>query len=384
MNFLPARRVAQFGIAGALVAGVAGVAHFDKSVDLSVDGKTQSVHAFAGTVGDLLADEGVKVGSHDLVVPGLNSPLSDGQKVVVRYGRKLTVTIDGAKKEYWTTAMTVGDALAELGLRADDAVLSASRSSILGREGLAMSMITPKSITVRADGKTTNKTTTEPDVKSLLALLKIKVGSKDLVNPSLDTPLKSGMKLTVTRVDTKTVQKTTKIGYDTIRKNDSTLYKGETKVVTAGREGTRVTTYAYVLHDGKVVKKTKVSSKVTVTARDAVLAVGTKTRPATTTPSTGGGSTPTTTTPTSGAGINLANAAMWDRIAMCESGGNWHINTGNGYYGGLQFASASWLAWGGADFAPRADLASREQQITVANRYYAVAGLSPWGCAHAA
>ena len=279
MNFLPARRVAQFGIAGALVAGVAGVAHFDKSVDLSVDGKTHSVHAFAGTVGDLLADEGVKVGSHDLVVPGLNSPLSDGQKVVVRYGRKLTVTIDGAKKEYWTTATTVGDALAELGLRADDAVL-----------------------------------------------LKIKVGSKDLVNPSLDTPLKSGMKLTVTRVDTKTVKKTTKIGYDTIRKNDSTLYKGETKVVTAGREGARVTTYAYVLHDGKVVKKTKVSSKVTVTARDAVLAVGSKTRPATT----------------------------------------------------------SWLAWGGADFAPRADLASREQQITVANRYYAVAGLSPWGCAHAA
>jgi hypothetical protein len=87
---------------------------------------------------------------------------------------------------------------------------------------------------------------------------------------------------------------------------------------------------------------------------------------------------------TSGAGLNLSNAAMWDRIAQCESGGNWHINTGNGYYGGLQFDSSSWLANGGADFAPRADLASREEQITVANRYYAKAGLGPWGCAHAA
>ncbi|MCW3156900.1 transglycosylase family protein [Micropruina sp. KQZ13P-5] len=75
---------------------------------------------------------------------------------------------------------------------------------------------------------------------------------------------------------------------------------------------------------------------------------------------------------------------MWDRIAQCESGGNWSINTGNGYYGGLQFATASWLANGGADFAPRADLASRAEQITVANRYYASAGLGPWGCAHAA
>jgi resuscitation-promoting factor RpfA len=77
-------------------------------------------------------------------------------------------------------------------------------------------------------------------------------------------------------------------------------------------------------------------------------------------------------------------ASVWDRVAACESGGNWSINTGNGYYGGLQFATASWLANGGDDFAPRADLASRAEQITVANRYYAKAGLGPWGCAHAA
>ena len=70
---------------------------------------------------------------------------------------------------------------------------------------------------------------------------------------------------------------------------------------------------------------------------------------------------------------------MWDRIAQCESGGNWHINTGNGYYGGLQFAQSTWLANGGADFASRADLASREQQITVANRLYAKSGLQALG-----
>ena len=141
--------------------------------------------------------------------------------------------------------------------------------------------------------------------------------------------------------------------------------------------------YAVILHDGKEVRRTYVRTDITTRVRNQVIAVGTKARPAASSggTSSGGGSGGGGT---SGAGINLANAAMWDRIAMCESGGNWSINTGNGYYGGLQFAQASWLGWGGADFAPRADLASREQQITVANRYYAVAGLSPWGCAHAA
>lgn len=59
---------------------------------------------------------------------------------------------------------------------------------------------------------------------------------------------------------------------------------------------------------------------------------------------------------------------MYDAIAQCESGGNWAINTGNGYYGGLQFLQSTWVANGGLEYAPRADLATREQQIAVASR----------------
>ena len=58
---------------------------------------------------------------------------------------------------------------------------------------------------------------------------------------------------------------------------------------------------------------------------------------------------------------------VWDRIARCESGGNWATNTGNGYYGGLQFLTSTWLSAGGGQYAPRADLASRDQQIAVAS-----------------
>jgi resuscitation-promoting factor RpfA len=71
-------------------------------------------------------------------------------------------------------------------------------------------------------------------------------------------------------------------------------------------------------------------------------------------------------------------ASVWDAVAQCESSGNWQINTGNGFYGGLQFTSSTWLAFGGGAYAPRADLASRSQQIVVAEAVLAVQGAGAW------
>ena len=68
----------------------------------------------------------------------------------------------------------------------------------------------------------------------------------------------------------------------------------------------------------------------------------------------------------------------WDRLAQCESGGDWHINTGNGYYGGLQFAAGTWNGYGGGEFAATADQASREEQIYVAEKVLAQQGWGAW------
>ncbi|MFJ8465811.1 LysM peptidoglycan-binding domain-containing protein [Streptomyces swartbergensis] len=73
-----------------------------------------------------------------------------------------------------------------------------------------------------------------------------------------------------------------------------------------------------------------------------------------------------------------ADSGVWDRIAQCESGGNWHINTGNGYYGGLQFAASTWRAYGGTAYAPTADQASRSQQIAVATKVQRAQGWGAW------
>jgi resuscitation-promoting factor RpfA len=85
-----------------------------------------------------------------------------------------------------------------------------------------------------------------------------------------------------------------------------------------------------------------------------------------------------------GGSIALAGQAAaatdgeWDQVARCESGGNWGINTGNGYHGGVQFSSSTWAAHGGSEFAPSAELASKDQQIAVAERVLATQGRGAW------
>jgi nucleoid-associated protein YgaU len=80
-------------------------------------------------------------------------------------------------------------------------------------------------------------------------------------------------------------------------------------------------------------------------------------------------------------GMTAAQAAtdeQWDNVAHCESGGNWHTNTGNGYYGGLQFNQGTWVNYGGSSFASRADLATREEQISIADKVLSAQGWGAW------
>lgn len=75
---------------------------------------------------------------------------------------------------------------------------------------------------------------------------------------------------------------------------------------------------------------------------------------------------------------SAATASEWDTVAQCESGGNWSINTGNGYYGGLQFSASTWAAYGGTQYAAQANQASKSQQIAVAEKVLASQGKGAW------
>lgn len=375
-----AKILAATGAAVVLTSGAVGATQLDKSVNLSVDGAASSAHVFASTVGDVLDKQGISVKPGDVVVPAVDAPVHDGDSITVKYSRLLKLTVDGKTRELRTTETTVDGALLALGVRGEGARLSVSRSQTIGRQGLAVTVVTPKAVALTVDGKTVTKTIAAATVGEALTQLDVRLGKADKVNPPVTTPLTTGTKIAVQRVQTKDQQVTRPIAFGTTKKPTGDLYTDQTKVAQAGVAGVRTVTVRTNVVDGKVVSTTEIASKVTKAPVQRIVLVGTKTRPApapapkpAAAPAPTGGSS-------SGAGLDLSRAAMWDSIAQCESTGNWHINTGNGYYGGLQFLTSTWLAYGGGDFASRADLASREQQITVANRVYADNGISQWQC----
>ncbi|HET6698047.1 MAG TPA: transglycosylase family protein [Nocardioidaceae bacterium] len=347
------------GVAVALVATTAGYAAMSKTVTLSVDGKTSEVSTLGGTVGDVLASEGIAVDEHDVVAPGLDTPVNDETRIAVRYGRPLELTVDGQDRTYWVTATDVDSALDQLGLRYAGAELSLSRSASIGRQGLDLKVVTPKAITVKVgDDKKQQHEVPALTVRGALDELGVKVDGNDSVSPKPGATLEDGDTVVVTKVRTVKRTVTEAIDHDTVQKSDPGLYDDQSRTVRSGHDGARKVTYQVTYENGEVTKRKALRSTVTRKPVDTVVKVGTKERPA--------------PAPAPAPTTNYASGStVWDQLAQCESGGNWAINTGNGYYGGLQFNLSTWHAYGGSGYPHQA---SRETQIAIAEKVRAANG----------
>jgi uncharacterized protein YabE (DUF348 family) len=360
-------------LVGAIVLAVAatgvGYAAMQKTVTLSLDGKTQQVNTFSGKVGEVLEEQGVALSDHDVVAPGVTSSVSDGSTIAVKYGRPLDVKVDGRSSRYWVTATNVATALEQLGLRFGGADLSASRGTSIGRSGLDLAVVTPKRLVVKlAEAKKRTVTVTALTVSEALRELGVRPDRDDRVKPGLATAIKDGDALTFTRVRVVQRPATERIGFTTVKKADSGMYSGESKTVRSGHDGSRRVVYRVTSENGEVTVRKAVSSRVLRAPVSAVVHYGTKQRPAPKPePEPVEASAPSASSGSSYSG----GSSIWDRIAACESGGNWSINTGNGYYGGLQFSLSTWQAYGGSG---RPDQNSREAQIAVAERVAAAEG----------
>ncbi|PVG80936.1 resuscitation-promoting factor [Nocardioides gansuensis] len=336
-------------IAVAVLGTTVGYASLSKSVTLSLDGRTQTVSAMGATVSEVLAAQGIQVTEHDLVAPSLDETVADGDRITVRFGRPLELSIDGDEpRTYWVNSTDVASALGEIGRRFSGADLSVSRGSGISREGMALAVVTPKQLRVKIGGKDARKAElTALTVQDALEELDVKVSKRDKVTPALGKEITDGDKIVVTdiRVVTKDV-KGESIDFDTIRREDSSMYEGEDEVVREGRDGARNVTYQLRYKNGQLLAKKVLESEVTRKPVDAIVRVGTKEKPEPTSNFAGGNT-------------------VWDALAQCESGGNWAINTGNGYYGGLQFSLSTWRAYGGTGYPHQA---SRETQIAIATK----------------
>jgi uncharacterized protein YabE (DUF348 family) len=373
LEFLQGRaaRVTASAVAiGAVAGGAAAYLHSGKTVTLTIDGATRTVDADADTVQALLADEQVPVTARDIVAPGLNAPVKDGQQVVVRYARQLTVTVDGAKRTYWTTALNVDDALNVLNIRADGARLSASRSQPLGRQGLDLAISTPKSVTLSADGKRRAVTTTAGTVSQLLAEQGVALDGDDKLSVGAADAVVNKLAVTVTRISHRKTSLVQTVPFGTTRTKSSKLYVGQTKVVTPGKAGTRRAVYDVLRTDGKKTKETLVSTTVLTAPVDQVVQVGTKRKPAPAAPKSGGG----------GGGGSVGGGAdglNWPALAKCESGGNPRAVNPAGYYGLYQFSLTTWHSMGGSGNPINA---SPAEQLYRAKLLYKKAGAGQWGC----
>ena len=168
-------------------------------VVLSVDGQQSTVRTLAPTVGQVLTEKDVTVGEHDTVVPSLASKVTRGSEISVRYGRPITVTIDGNQTTMWTTATTVEEALGLFGIDSG-AKVSTSRSTTISREGLSFDVNSPRNVTVTVDGATKPVTATGT-VADALRAAGVTLSTHDGVTPDLSTALTDDLAITIVRVE---------------------------------------------------------------------------------------------------------------------------------------------------------------------------------------
>ena len=302
--------------AGALLLGALGAYGTTEAmasdVVLSVDGQQSTVRTLAPTVGQVLAEKGINVGDHDTVVPSMASNVTRGSEISVRYGRPITVTIDGKQTTMWTTATTVEEALSLFGIDSG-ATVSTSRSTTISREGLSFDVRSLRQVTLTVDGAT-NPVTATGTVADVLRAAGVTLGIDDEITPDLSAALTDNLAIAIVRVELRTIVKTVAIPYTTTTQNDATLASGTKKVQTPGVNGQAAETWEQTVRDGTVVSEVRVSSVITTAAQAQVTLVGAKAAGSTTT------STPKATiTPAAGNSCGVSWYASGSRTANGEA-----------------------------------------------------------------
>jgi uncharacterized protein YabE (DUF348 family) len=339
--------VAAAAVALAAVIGTTvGYAAMGKDVTLNVDGRIEHVRATGDTVGDVLDAQGISLGSHDEVAPAVDQPVNDGTTIAVRYGKPLELVVDGDTTQYWVTATDVRGALQQIDRSFNRAQLSVSRGAGITRDGLRITVATPKRLTIVVGGKKAeHRTLPAYTVAQALQALNLRLGKHDVVRPGPHHTLEAGDKIVLDRV--RVVRRHVdgeSVPFSTVTRDDSSMAKGSSTVVRSGHPGLRDVTYRITFRNGHLVARRVLSQQVLREPVAQIERVGTK-----------------VVATTDFAGGNT----VWDRLAQCESGGNWATNTGNGYYGGLQFSLGTWHAYGGSGLPSSA---SRGTQIAIATK----------------
>jgi resuscitation-promoting factor RpfB len=333
------------------------------AIEVLADGDVVEVRAFGGlTVADALARADVDLATADEVEPALGTDLADGDTVEV--ARAITVDVavgDGVARRITAPLDTVDEVLAAADMEdlvEGGALVEPAPGSPVA-DGDTIVVTLPVTVTVQADGEEIEVVTLASSVSSVLREAGVEVGEDDIVTPAKLTPLSLVSMVTVERVETVLEEVEVSLDFDEVRRETADLRKGRTRVDREGREGLRVDTYEITTVDGEESDRERVSSEVVREPVDRVVLVGTYEPPPPPPPAP----RPTSSSSSSSTSSSSSSSSndVWERLAQCESGGNWQAVSRNGlYYGGLQFHPDTWRSVGGSGMPHQA---SKDEQI---------------------
>jgi uncharacterized protein YabE (DUF348 family) len=323
------------------------------SVEMRVDGRRTSFDTGLTTVGAVIRDQGVELDPFDRVVPPRTTPVRDGMTITVSRAFPIMLDLDGHVEVVHTTYASPAD-FVRLDLSTPNAlVVRDAPKRLRAQSTITLRTVHPGRLVV--DEAQVDYEVPALDVGELLANYSVELGPEDHVVDRAGAPVSRDARLvdheqySVIRVGREIVATVEPYSAPDERRPDTTMAAGEVRI-EHGTTGLMNVSNEILRRNGEEVQRKTVSRVPLVVAKPNIVYYGTKADP------------------------------MWDRIAYCETGGNWGMQ-GPLYSGGLGFYNGTWDTFGGRDFAPNAGLATREEQIVVAERIRAGVGIGGWGCA---
>lgn len=375
-------RVATGGVVGALAVGGVVAATSQKDITVDYNGDEIQLATFSSDVKGALESADLEVSDKDLVYPAPSEQVDKGDTITVRTAKPVAVSIDGEEKNFDSTALTVEDLVKSLDKVQPGSAVTADGKKLDADErvadGMNLDVVSPKIVAINNGGKTTYTQIAAKTVGDVLKERGIKLGADDKVSPGENTPLKNGQTITVDKFTEDEVKETESFDAEPHYVDDPELAEGTEEVREEGTPGEKEITYTVKSRNGEEFSREVKDEKELKPATPATIARGTKPAEENSAAGKAGAGDSVQSGNTGAAAPAVANGGVWDSIAQCESGGDWSINTGNGYSGGLQFDPGTWAAHGGTQYAPDASQATREQQIAVAEKIQASQGWGAW------
>jgi len=270
----------------------------------------------------------------------------------------MQLTVDGKPRSIWVTAMSVDEALDQIGLRSAGALLSADRSRAIPLKGFSLDVRTRKSVQLLDGGHVRRVSTNALQVQQVLREARVALHPTDRMSVARTAAVTDGMVVRITRISGRAVSEDVPIAFHVVRRASSALYVGQSRVVREGRVGVLHRTYTLTIVNGRLAAKRLSTHAVTAQPVDQIVTYGTKKRPR----------------PASS--VSGADGLNWGALARCESGGNPRAVSSGGTYRGLyQFTLSTWHGVGGS--GDPIDASSSEQTYR-AKLLYKRSGRSAW------